>query len=83
MVEVETQDIMRLRWIKILSGVNRLNICCQKAQINQVIYSQLVLATAGVNFHKLIKQYKYNKNGYGECNAFCEWYDEDFVKNKT
>ena len=43
--EVETQDRMLLRWIRIWAVVNRWNICFQNTHMNQVIYSQLVLAT--------------------------------------
>ena len=51
--------------------------------MNKVIYSQLELAIAGVTSHQLIKQYEDDKNGYGAWNVLCEWYDEDYVKNKT
>ena len=55
----------------------------QNTQMNLVVYSQLEVSTIGGAAHHLIKQYEDDKNGYGVCNALCEWYDGDAVKEKT
>ena len=51
--------------------------------MNQVIFSQLSVATVGVSSHHLTKQYENDNNGYGGWNALCEWYNADYLKNET
>ena len=50
-------------------------------QMNRVVYSQLIVATAGGTANRLIKAYEDNKNLCGSWNSLCEWYDGDDVKN--
>ena len=45
--------------------------------------SQLAVETVGETVNNLVKKYEYDKNGYGEWNALCGWYDGDEVKNET
>ena len=47
-----------------------------------MLYSQLVVTIFGETSHHLIKQHGDDKNGYIACNALCEWYDWDAVKNE-
>ena len=81
--EVEIQDRMRLWWIRIRVGVNRCNTCFPNTQINQLVYSQLEVATIGWTAYHIIKKYEDDKDGYGAWNDLCEWYDGGAVRNKT
>ena len=51
--------------------------------MNRVVYSQLEVTTVGETAYHLIKQYEEDKNGYGEWNTFCEWYDGDALNNEA
>ena len=44
-------------------------------QMNQVVYSQLVVANVGVTVHHLVKQYKDEKYYNAAWNNLCEFYD--------
>ena len=55
----------------------------KNTQMNQVVYSLSAVWTVEETAHDLNKIYKNNNNGYGSWNNFCEWYNEDSLKNKT
>ena len=55
----------------------------QNTQMNRVVYSKLAVETVRGTAHHLIKKYEDDNNGYGACNALCEWYDGYDVKKKT
>ena len=55
----------------------------KKTHMNQVVYSQIAVATITGTVCHLVKLHEDNMNGDGAWNNLCECYDGGAVNNKT